>query len=84
MHQRNRVFNTSDCIESARIEKYHSDKQLNDNFSSHTQNDDDDAFNQYLEKQGVGEVFSYQSEPVTRELRDYIEDWEKNLMKKND
>ena len=29
-------------------------------------------------------VFSEHSEPVKRELRDYIEDWEKLLMNKED
>ena len=38
------IVYTSACIESAIIEKYHSDKQLNENCSSHTWNEDDDAF----------------------------------------
>ena len=32
------IVYTSACIESAKIENYHSDKQLNDNFSSHAWN----------------------------------------------
>ena len=36
------IVYTSACIESARIEQYHSDKQLNEIFSSHTWNEDDD------------------------------------------
>ena len=32
----------------------------------------------------MGEIFSYQPEPVTRELRAYIEDQGGGLIKKND
>ena len=68
------IVYTSACIESARIEQYNSDKQLNENFSSHTWNEEDDAFNHQLEKWGVKKLFSEHSEPVKRELRAYIED----------
>ena len=37
------IVYTSACIESARIEKYHSDKQLYDNCSSQTWNEEDDV-----------------------------------------
>ena len=49
------------CIELARIEQYHSDKQLNDNCSSHTWNEEDDDFDQQLEGWGVEKLFSDQS-----------------------
>ena len=39
----------SACIKSDRIEQYHYEKQLNDNFSSHTWNEDGDIFYQQLE-----------------------------------
>ena len=38
------IVYTYDCIESAIIKQYHSDKKLNDNFSSHTWNEYDDDF----------------------------------------
>ena len=66
---------TSACIESYIIEKYHSDRQLSDNCSSHTWNEEDDDFYQQ---------FSDQSEHVKRELRAYIEDWGELPMNKND
>ena len=72
------------CIESARIEQYQSDKQLYENFSSHTWNEEDDAFDCQLDKWGVERVFSENSEPVKRELISYIEDWEKLSTKKDD
>ena len=50
-------------------------KKINVNCSSHTWNEEYDAFYQRLEKWGVGELFSDQSEPVKRYLRAYIEDW---------
>ena len=40
------IVYTPACIESAIIEQYNSDKQLNDNCSSHTWNEEDDAFDQ--------------------------------------
>ena len=39
------------------IEQYHYYKQLNDNFLIHTWNEEDDAFDQQLEKWGVEKVF---------------------------
>ena len=47
------IVYTSACIESARIEQYHSEKQLYDNCSSHTWNEDDDTFDHQLDKWGV-------------------------------
>ena len=61
------IVYTSAYIESDRNEKYHSE-----NCSSHTWNEDDDAFDQQLEKWGMEKLFSDQSKPVTRELRAYI------------
>ena len=49
------------CIESAIIEQHRSDKQINENCSSHTWNKEDNNFYQKLEKMGCGKVFSYQS-----------------------
>ena len=48
---------------------------------SHTCTEDDDAFDKQLEKLGGGGLFSYQPGSITRELRAYIEDWGKYLMK---
>ena len=50
-------------------------KKMDDNFSMHTWNEDDDDFYQQLEEWFLGKVFSDQPEPVTRELRAYIEYW---------
>ena len=47
----------SACIKSARIEQYHSDKQLYDICSSHTWNEEYDAFDHQLDKWGVDRVF---------------------------
>ena len=55
------IFYTSTCIESARIEQYHSDKHLYDNCSGHTWNEEDDAFDHQLYKWGVDRVFSEHS-----------------------
>ena len=63
------IVYTSAFIESARIEQYHSDKQLYENCSSHTWNEEDDAFDHQLDKWGVDRVFSEHSELVKRELR---------------
>ena len=52
------IVYTSACIEPARIEQYHSEKQLYDNCSSHTCNEEDDAFDHQLDKWGVDGVFS--------------------------
>ena len=83
MYQRNRVFLYIYLYRISRVEQYYSEKQLNDNCSSHTWNEEDDAFHQQLEKRGTEKVFSDKPEPFKRELRGYIEDWEKLLMKKN-
>ena len=66
------IVYTSTCIESAKIEKHHYEKQLNDNCSSFAWNEEDDAFGFQLEKLGVEKVFSEHNEPVKRELRSYI------------
>ena len=47
------IVYTSACIESARIEQYQSDKQLYENSSIHTWNEEDDAFDHQLDKWGV-------------------------------
>ena len=69
------IVYTYTCIESAIIEQYHSDKQLNDKFSSHIWNEQDDTFGKQLEQWSVDKLFSDQSEPVKRQLRTYIQDW---------
>ena len=59
--QKQSIIYASACIELDRIEQYHYDKQLNDNCSSHTWNEEDDAFDNQLEKWGVEKVFSEHS-----------------------
>ena len=58
--------------------------KLNENCSIHTWNEEDDSFDNQLEKWGMGKLFSDHSEPIKRELRSYIEDWEILAMKKCD
>ena len=48
LSEKQSIIYTCACIESARIEKYHFDKQLNDNFSGHTWNEENGAFDQQL------------------------------------
>ena len=57
------IVYTSTCIESARIEKYHSYKQMYDNFSSRTWNEEDDDFDEQLKK-GVWKI-------IFRSIRTY-------------
>ena len=47
------IVYTSTCIESAWIEQYQSEKQLYENCSSHTWNEEDDALDLNVEKWGV-------------------------------
>ena len=82
--EKQRVFYTSVCIESARIEQYQSDKQIYYNSSRHTWNEEGDSFDHQLDKWGVDRAFSEHSEPVKRELRAYIEELGELLMKKDD
>ena len=77
------VVYTFGCIESDIIEQYHSDKNLNNHYSSHACNENKDDFDQELEKWGVGNNFFYEPEPVTRELKDYIEDREIYIYEEN-
>ena len=51
------IVYTSICIESAITDQYNYDKQLNYNCSSHTWNEQDDAFDYQLDKWGVERVF---------------------------
>ena len=44
LSEKQSIVYTYACIESARTQKYHSEKQLNDNFSCHTCNEEDDTF----------------------------------------
>ena len=57
--QKQSIVYTSACIELDRIEQYHSDKQLNEKFSSHTWNEEDDVFEHQLENWGVEKVFPH-------------------------
>ena len=69
------IVYTSTCIESAKIEQYHSYKQLNYNLTSCNRNEEDYAFYHQLEKWDVEKLFSYHSKPVKGNLISYIEDW---------
>ena len=78
------IVYTSACIESARIEQNQADKQLYDNISSHSWNEENEAFDHQLDVWGVDRIFSDSPASVKRDLRAYIEDWEKLYMKKDD
>ena len=52
------IVYTSTCIESDRIEQYHSDKQIHGNCSSRTWNKEDYAFDHQLDKWGMERVLS--------------------------
>ena len=76
LYHRNRVlFIHMPVLNKQKIEIYHSDENINDNFSSHTWNEYDDAFEKQLEKWGMEQLLSDEPKLVTRELRVYIEDW---------
>ena len=73
---------TPDCIVSAIIEHTNYETNINNHYSNHVSNEDDDAFDNQLEKLGADKGFSNKTESVTRELRTYIEYWEKCMIKK--
>ena len=78
------IVYTYACIESARIKHYNSDKNINDHYSSHNWNEDDDSFYWQLEKWGLGKLFWDEPEPVTKESRYYIEDRGKSIRREHD
>ena len=55
--QKQIIVYTYACIESAIIEQYNYEKQLDDNSSSHTWNEEDDDFDKQLEKWGAEKCF---------------------------
>ena len=72
---------TSTCIEEARIGRTLSDTDTNNGSHSHTWNDDDQAFDYQLYQCGVEKLFHNKYEAITRELKMYIEEWEKTHIK---
>ena len=76
MYQINRVFFIyPPALNQLELNNIIITKQLNENCSSHTQNEEDDAFDRQLEKLGVEKIFLEHSETVKRDLKAYIEDW---------
>ena len=59
------------------LSSFLTDSECSENCSSHTRNEEDDAFDHQLDKWGVERVFSEHPEPVKRELIAYIENWGK-------
>ena len=75
------IMYTSACIEEARIGGSVSDTDTNNGSHSHTCNDDDQAFDYQLDQWGVEKLLHNQEEAITRELKMYIEEWEKTHIK---
>ena len=72
---------TSACIEEERIGRSLYDIDTNNGSHSHTWNDEDQAFGYQLDKWGVDKLLPNQGETITRELKIYIEEWEKMHIK---
>ena len=72
---------TSACIEEVRIGRSLSDIDTNNGSHSHTCNYDDQAFDYQLDQWGVEKLFQNSDEAITRELKLYIEEWEKSNIK---
>ena len=68
---------TSACIEEARIGSTLSHTSSKDSSHSHSWNDEDHAFDYQFDQWGVDKLFQNSDEAITRELKLYIEEWEK-------
>ena len=64
-----------------RIGSNPSHKDTNSGSHSHTWNDVDQAFDYQLDQWGVDKLFLNEYEAITRELKMYIEEWEKTHTK---
>ena len=69
---------TSACIEEARIGRTLSHIDSKDGSFSHSWNDEEHAFDYQLDQWGVEKLIQDSDEAITRELRLYIEEWEKS------
>ena len=75
---------TSACIEEVRIGRTLSHTDGKDGSHSHSQNDEEHVFKYQLDQWGVEKLFQNSEEAIIRELKFYIEDWEKlNINNKN-
>ena len=72
---------TSACIEEARIGRTLSHTDTNNGSHSHTWNDEDQAFIYQLDQWSFEKLFPNEDEAITRELKMYIEEWEKTHIK---
>ena len=69
------------CIEESSIGRTTSHTNSKDGSHSHFWNDEDHAFNYKLYQWGVEKLFQNSDEAITRELKLYIEEWEKSNIK---
>ena len=65
------------CIEESRIERTLSHTESQDGSHSKSWNDEDHVFGYKLDEWGVEKLFQNSDEVIIRELKFYIEDWEK-------
>ena len=66
------------CIEEERIGRTLSHTDSNDGSHNHTWNDEYQAFEYQSDQWGVEKLFLNAYEAITRELKMYIEEWEKS------
>ena len=69
------------CIEESRIGRNLSHIDSKYGSHSHTWNDEDQTFDYQLDQWGVEKLFKNADEAITRELKMYIEEWEKTHIK---
>ena len=72
---------TSACVEEARIGRTLSHTDSKNGSHSHSWNDEDQDFDYQLYQWGVEELFQNADVEITRELKLYIEEWEKSNIK---
>ena len=77
------IVYTSACIEEERIGRSLSRTYTNNGSHSHTCNDGYQAFDYQLDQWGVDKLFPNEDEAITRELKTYMEEWEKTHIKNN-
>ena len=75
------IVYTSACIEEASIGRSLSHTDTNNFSHSHTWNDEYQAFDYQLYQWGVEKLFPNEDEAITREMKVYIEEWEKMHIK---
>ena len=77
IYEKQSIVYTSACIEQAWTGSTISHKDSKDGSHSQYWNDEDHAFDYQLDQWGVENLFQNTDEAITRELKLYIEEWEK-------